>query len=154
MEDWNGTNVKENVSKHFCELTVLVGNNRRLFVLRNPVFWAMEIHTICYAQPWYPGPFLNDRDPRRESVTYAVLNRPERNHPATRIHFHVALGILMRPGTCQGSLWVKWDAQKRIEYDELKTQRKDRMNSMEINAIGATRFQIHQIDTSPNDVIG
>ena len=33
-----------------------------------------------------------------------------------------------------------------IEYDELKTQRKDRMNSMEINAIGTTRFQINQIE--------
>ena len=33
-----------------------------------------------------------------------------------------------------------------IEYDELKTQRKDRMNSMEISAIDATRFQIHQIE--------
>ena len=28
MEDWNSTNVKENVSKHFCELAVLVANNR------------------------------------------------------------------------------------------------------------------------------
>ena len=79
-------------------------------------------------------------------MTHALLNRPERNHPATRIHFHVALGILRSLGTGQGSLWMKWDAQKRIEYDELKTQRKDRMNSMEISAIDATRFQIQQIE--------